>query len=84
MGIGTSIFLIAVGAILKYAVTAHVAGINIHTAGLILMILGAVGLVLSLLWMTIWADRRRHAAVADRTVVTEPVSRERVGERDAY
>jgi hypothetical protein len=46
--IGTSLFLIAVGAILKYAVTAHVAGVDIHTVGVILMVVGAVGLVLGL------------------------------------
>ena len=45
MGIGTSLLLIAVGAILRYAVTASTSGFSIHTAGLILMILGAVGLV---------------------------------------
>jgi hypothetical protein len=75
--IGTSIFLIALGAILRYAVTANVEGINLDTAGLILMIVGAVGLLFSLLWMTIWADRRR-----DRVVATEPVARERVVDRD--
>ena len=48
MTIGTSLFLIAVGAILKYAVTAHVAGVDIHTVGVILMVVGAVGLVLGL------------------------------------
>jgi hypothetical protein len=48
MTIGTSIFLIALGAILKYAVTATVAGISIQTAGLILMIAGAIGLVIGL------------------------------------
>jgi hypothetical protein len=46
--IGTSLFLIAVGAILKYAVTAHVAGVDIDTVGVILMVVGAVGLVLGL------------------------------------
>jgi Domain of unknown function (DUF6458) len=46
--IGTSLFLISVGAILKYAVTAHVAGVDIHTVGVILMLVGAVGLVLGL------------------------------------
>ena len=51
MGIGTSIFLIAVGAIMRYAVTASTTGFSIHTAGLILMILGVVGLVISLIWM---------------------------------
>jgi hypothetical protein len=48
MSIGTSLFLIAVGAILRYAVTTHVEGINVHTAGLVLMIVGIAGLVISL------------------------------------
>jgi hypothetical protein len=52
MTIGTSLFLIAVGAILKYAVTATVAGVNVHTAGLILMIVGVAGLVIGLFLMT--------------------------------
>lgn len=50
MTIGTSIFLIALGAILRFAVTATVAGVSIHTVGVILMLAGAAGLVLSLLW----------------------------------
>ena len=62
MYIGTSIFLIALGAILKYAVTGSVSGIDLKTAGLILMIVGVLGLVLSLLMMTIWNDRRRRPA----------------------
>jgi Domain of unknown function (DUF6458) len=70
MGIGTSIFLIALGAILKYAVTASADGININTVGLILMIVGIAGLIISFLWMTVWADRQRDAVVArDRDVV---------------
>ena len=48
MTIGASIFLIAVGAILRYAVTATVAGIEIQTVGLILMIAGIVGLLIGL------------------------------------
>jgi hypothetical protein len=48
MAIGTSLFLIAVGAILRYAVDATVAGVDIQTAGLILMIIGVVGLVIGL------------------------------------
>jgi hypothetical protein len=56
MGIGTSIFLIALGAILRYAVTATVSGVSIQTIGLILMIAGIVGLVLSLiLWTSVGA-----------------------------
>jgi hypothetical protein len=51
MTIGASLFLIAVGAILKYAVTADVAGIDLQTTGLILMLVGVLGLVLGLyLW----------------------------------
>jgi hypothetical protein len=58
MTIGTSLFLIAVGAILKYAVTATVAGIDVHTAGLILMIVGAAGLVIGLFLLTQARDAR--------------------------
>jgi hypothetical protein len=69
MGIGTSIFLIATGAILKYAVNADVSGIEIETVGLILMIVGIVGLVISLLYTTLWADR---TAPRTREYVDEP------------
>ena len=48
MTIGTSLFLIAVGAILRYAVTADISGIDLDVAGLILMIVGAAGLVVGL------------------------------------
>jgi hypothetical protein len=61
MTIGTSIFLIAVGAILRYAVTASVSGISIATVGLILIIAGIVGLVLSVLYLTLWRPRRTGA-----------------------
>jgi hypothetical protein len=56
MTIGASIFLIAVGAILKFAVTYTVAGIDIQTVGVILMIAGAIGLILGLFLM---ANSRR-------------------------
>ena len=69
MGIGTSILLIAVGAILKFAVTASVAGLELDTVGVILMVVGIVGLALTLLL----ADRRRDAVVVER----EPLVRER-------
>jgi hypothetical protein len=59
MGIGTSIFLIAVGAILKFAVTAHVSGVSIATVGTILIIVGVVGLLISLFWLAAWSDRDR-------------------------
>lgn len=48
MTIGSSLFLIAVGAILKFAVTAQVVGIDLQVVGVILMIVGVVGLVLGL------------------------------------
>jgi hypothetical protein len=48
VGIGTSIFLIAAGAILRYAVTVTVSGVELQTVGLILMIVGIIGLVISL------------------------------------
>jgi Domain of unknown function (DUF6458) len=48
MTVGGSIFLIAVGAILRYAVTDSISGINLATIGLILMIAGIVGLVIGL------------------------------------
>lgn len=48
MTIGTSLFLIAVGAILKFAVTKHVEGVDLHAVGVILMAVGGVGLALGL------------------------------------
>jgi len=51
MTIGASIFLIAVGAILKFAVTATVAGIDIQVVGVILMVAGGIGLILGLFLM---------------------------------
>ena len=59
MTIGTSIVLIAVGAILKYAVTADLDVVDIQTVGAILMIVGILGLVISLLYTFVLADRRR-------------------------
>lgn len=72
MGIGTSILLIALGAILKFAVTASVSGVELATVGLILIVVGIIGLVISLLYI-MQADRR-----------AAPAARERVVERDPY
>ena len=58
MGIGTSIFLIAVGAILRYAVTVTVEGVEIDTIGLILIVVGAIGLVISLAIIFLAGDDR--------------------------
>ena len=68
MTIGSSIVLIAIGAILKWAVTAHVSGFDIHTAGTVLFVLGIVGLVLALAYTFVWAERvrtRRQVVVRD-------------------
>lgn len=72
MGIGVCVFLIAVGAILTFAVDASVAGIDIDVVGWILMGAGVLGLIMT---MTIWGNRRR-------TVVTDdPAEHRRVEER---
>ncbi|MGI8595457.1 MAG: DUF6458 family protein [Solirubrobacteraceae bacterium] len=51
MSLGASLFLIAIGAILRYAITESISGIELQTVGLILMIVGIIGLVLSVAWM---------------------------------
>jgi hypothetical protein len=58
MTVGTALFLIAVGAILRYAVTASVSGVSLATVGLILMIVGGAGLVISLLYIVTRRPRR--------------------------
>jgi len=65
MGIGFSIFLLAVGAILAFAVSTTVAGVDIHVVGWILMAAGALGLVLT---MMVFAPRRRRTIVETRSV----------------
>ena len=70
MGIGTSIFLIALGAILYFAVNVDISGLEVSTIGLILMIVGILGLVISLYLMSVAS--RRGVATTDR-----PVARER-------
>ena len=62
MGIGTSILLIAIGAILKYAINADIEGVEIDTIGTILLIIGIIGLVISLIYMFVMNDRRRGVA----------------------
>jgi hypothetical protein len=61
MTIGTSLFLIAAGAILRYAVEATVAGVDIQAAGLILIIIGAIGLAIGLFMLA--SERRREDKV---------------------
>lgn len=79
MGIGASIFLIAVGAILAFAVDVDTSGVDLDTIGVILMIVGVIGLLMSMLFWSDWAParRRRYVDVDDR-----PVVRRRVYEDD--
>lgn len=73
MTIGASIFVIVVGAILYFAASVHVGGVNINTIGLILMIAGLVGVVLGLAQQAIWARRsRREIAFEDRQGPRQP------------
>ena len=58
MGLGTSLLLIAVGAVLRFAVNVSTHGFNVHAVGVILMVVGGIGLLISLLWTTMWRDRR--------------------------
>ena len=68
MGVGTSIFLIAVGAILDFAVSVNAPGFNIHTVGVILMVVGALGLLLSMIFWSSWGGFHRRAAMYDDRV----------------
>lgn len=71
MTVGVSLLLIAAGAILRFAVNVRtIASIDVQTVGVILLVIGVIGLIISLLYMFMWADRRRDLD-ADRTVVRE-------------
>ncbi len=59
MGLSVSILLIAVGAILKWAVTASTSGINLQTVGMILLIVGIIGAALSLAFWSSWGGFSR-------------------------
>ena len=69
MTIGTSILLIAIGAVLKWAVTAHTNGFNIQTAGLVLLIVGLVGLALAILYTFAWSRREVAPVYEDERAV---------------
>jgi Domain of unknown function (DUF6458) len=77
MGLGVSLVLIAIGAILTWAVNAEVSGVDIQVIGVILMIVGLVGFLMSLLFWSSWGGwggyttRRRTAVVDDGPVVEE-------------
>jgi hypothetical protein len=67
VGIGASLFLIAIGAILTWAVEWSVSGLDLNVVGVILMVVGILGLLLSLLFWSSFAPFRRE----DRTVIRD-------------
>jgi hypothetical protein len=79
MGIGVSIFLIAVGAVLAFAVNAEVSGLDVQVVGWILLAVGALGILLSLMFWSSWGGWGRREVVEERpgtrreTVVREDV-----------
>jgi hypothetical protein len=60
MSIGAAILLIAIGAVMKWAVTAHVSGFDIQTAGTVIFIVGLVGLGLAILYTFMWSREGRY------------------------
>lgn len=77
MGLGVGIVLIAVGAILAFAVNVDTsgAGVNLHTIGLILLAVGVVGVVLSAIFWSSWGGfsrRRTTVAPGATTTIDEP------------
>ena len=71
MGIGVSLILIAIGAILAFAVNAEVSGLEVQTIGWILLVVGIVGALLSLIFWSSWGgwgggSRRREVVYDDR------------------
>jgi len=81
MGLGTSIFLIAVGAILDFAVTVTTPGFNLHVIGQILMVVGILGLALSLVfWNSLGGGFHRRTVYEDSDMA--PARRRRVIEEE--
>lgn len=69
MGIGVSLLLIAVGAILAFAVHVTGHGFNIHTIGIILLVVGAIGALLSMIFWSSWGGvggTRRETVIEER------------------
>ena len=71
MGFGTSIFLLAVGAILTFAVNVSVQGLDLDAVGVILMIVGIIGIIASLVFWNSWGGFGGGGARRRRTVVEE-------------
>jgi len=78
MGVGVSLLLIAAGAILTWAVSAETSGIDLTTVGVILMIVGAVGLLLSLVFWSSWGGFGTHRKAVESGPGGTTVTEERV------
>ena len=72
MTIGSAIVLIAIGAILKWAVTAHISGFDIQTAGTVLLVVGIVGLILALWYTFVYTRQRDTRVVRDERYERDP------------
>lgn len=65
MGYGLSIILLAAGAVLTWAVDATVEGLDLQVVGVILMVVGAVGLMTTLLYWSVLSERRAARTIVD-------------------
>lgn len=77
MGIVVSMLLIAAGAIMRFAVTAHGNGFNVGTAGMVLMVVGIIGAVLSIAYWASWGGFNRSGRRPAVAGTTETIVRER-------
>jgi hypothetical protein len=75
MGISLSLLLVAAGAILTWAVNAEASGVDINTVGVILMVVGIVGLLLSLVFWSSWGGFGARGNGGSTTVVQDRVDR---------
>ena len=86
MGMSVSILLIAVGAILTWGVTAEAEGLDVNAIGVILMIVGLLGLVISMIFWSSWGGFRRRATYVEggpvRTTTAAAPRRTAVVEED--
>ncbi|MBI2709026.1 MAG: hypothetical protein HYX34_04950 [Actinobacteria bacterium] len=73
MTVGVSILLFVIGAVLKYAITDNINNVDLATIGVILMIAGAVGFVVSLVYMLSTRGRGDVAHVEQRRVYNDPI-----------
>jgi hypothetical protein len=83
MGVGTSLVIFAVGAIMRFAVSVTTSGFNIHTIGVILMIVGGIGFLISLAFWSSWggfggSTRRSQTTVDGPTGITRTRTDERI------